>query len=83
MKKPSQKDFVLKELRLQGFVTRNWCLQNFISRLSSIMLILKQEGINFSTEHMENGDFKYVLIDKPKNVVYRVNGEVVATKTIW
>lgn len=68
MKKLSQKDIVLKQMRTQGFVTRNWCLQNYISRLSAIMLDLKKDGINFKAEDMENGDYKYTLLDKPKRV---------------
>lgn len=64
--KVSQKDIVLKQMRAEGFVTRNWCLQHFISRLSAIMLDLKNEGVNFKTEHMESGDYKYTLLDKPK-----------------
>lgn len=85
MKKPSQKEIVLKKLRSEGFVTRNWCLQNYISRLSSIMLTLKKEGINFRTEDMENGDYKYTLLDKPKRTdTFYVDGiKVAPDRVVW
>ncbi len=83
MKKPSQKDKVLKLMREQGFVTRNWALQNYISRLGAIMCDLKDEGVNFEAKN-DDGDYRYTLLDKPKEkIVYRVNGEVVSTKIIW
>lgn len=82
--KKSQKQFVLEILRKEGYITRNYCLQNYISRLSDIIFKLKTNGINIEGQDMENGDYKYTLIDKPKEqIVYRVNGEIVAHKTIW
>lgn len=80
--KPSQKDIVLKQMRQFGYVTRNWCLQRFISRLSSIMLILKQEGVNFETKQVE-GDYVYRLLDKPQVKEYFVGGVKVAEKITW
>lgn len=81
--KTSQKDKVLTELRSQGFVTRNWALRNFISRLGAIMCDLKKDGIEFETKRIE-GDYGYILQDKPKATeVYRVNGEIVGKKVIW
>ena len=80
--KQSQKQIVLKHMRETGSVSRNWALQNYISRLSAIMLDLKNEGVNFETRQ-DGGDYVYSLLDKPQKVVYRVNGEIVATKTIW
>ncbi len=75
--KESQKTKVLKLLRSQGYVTRNWALQNYISRLGAIVLTLKKEGMDIKAEHMENGDYKYTLLVKPKEVtVYtRENGK--------
>lgn len=80
--KISQKQIVLKELRQSGVVSRNWCLQNYISRLSSIMLILKQEGVNFETKKV-GGDYVYKLLDKPQIKEYFVEGKLVAKKLIW
>ena len=82
MAKVSQKSIVLKKLRTDGFVTRNWCLQNFISRLSAIMISLKNEGVNFTTKVVD-GDYIYTLQDKPKLIEYRVNGIVVSTERKW
>lgn len=84
MKKLSQKDIVLKQMRQFGYVSRNWCLQRFISRLSAIMLDLKNEGINFETKEID-GDYHYILKDKPKRVIeYRVQGEdITIKKLVW
>lgn len=81
----SQKSTVLKLLRQQGYVTRNWALRNYISRLSAIMLDLKKKGINFKAEDMENGDYKYTLLDKPKRIdTFYVQGKKVAPdRMIW
>lgn len=83
----SQKDKVLKQMRTYGYVTRNWALQNFISRLSAIMLDLKKQGINFEPKEL-NGDYIYTLKDKPKEkIVYRIpqpDGTVIVKeKVIW
>ena len=32
------------ELKLHGFITRNKCLRNYISRLSAIIFVLRDEG---------------------------------------
>lgn len=82
--KISQKDIVLKQMRSTGQVSRNWCLQNYISRLSAIMLDLKNEGVNFETKKV-GGDYVYVLLDKPKEIKrYLVNGvEVAPPKYVW
>lgn len=70
-------------MRKQGYVSRNWALNNYISRLSAIMLDLKKEGINFEPKD-KDGDYTYYLKDKPKEIIeYRVNGELVGKKIIW
>ncbi len=78
----SQKSKVLKLLREQGFVTRNWALQNYISRLSAIMLDLKKEGVNFEAKD-KDGDYVYYLKDIPQIKIYYVEGKEVARKLIW
>lgn len=81
--KTSQKDKVLKEMRSQGFVTRNWALRNFISRLGAIICDLKKDGMDIEAK-WKDGDYEYVLKDKPRATeVYRVNGEIVGRKVIW
>lgn len=53
-KKQSQKTFVKKELAKHGFITRNKCLRNYISRLSAIIFVLRDEGFEFETKFVEN-----------------------------
>lgn len=81
--KQSQKDIVLKQLRDTGVVSRNWCLQRYITRLSAIMLTLKNEGIHFEPKDLD-GDYVYYLRDKPKEVLeYKVDGNIVYRKMVW
>jgi len=60
----SQKNWVKTQLELNGKITRNKCLRNFISRLGAIICDLKKEGYQFETfyEKTENGkDYVYKL----------------------
>lgn len=84
MRKPSQKDRVLKQLREHGYISRNDCLKNFISRLSAYILEFKKEGMHIEAKEVE-GDYIYTLLDKPKYVkTYYVNGvQVAPDKPIW
>ena len=52
--KHSQKEFVKNELKNNGFITRNKCLRNYISRLSAIIFVLRDEGFEFETKFVEN-----------------------------
>ena len=49
-KKQSQKTFVKQELAKHGFITRNKCIRNYISRLSAIIFDLKDDGIDMETK---------------------------------
>ena len=53
-KQQSQKEFVKQELVKNGFITRNKCLRNYVSRLSAIIFLLKEEGFEFETKFVEN-----------------------------
>jgi hypothetical protein len=69
----SQKSFILNELKTNGFITRNFCLKNFISRAGALILMLKQDGYeikgeNIKTEH--GRDYKYSLINFDKNKLF-------------
>jgi len=91
MKKKTQADRVLDILREKGQIDNFFCIDNKISiRLGAIIHDLKVKGL------IELDDDKCGFIDgtknylyavkplKPKSVeVYKVNGEVVHTKTIW
>lgn len=76
MTKLSQKEQIIKKLLDDGFVSRNWALQNYIGRLASRMTDLKDEGWVFRTERVkENGgvNFYYYVEASPlKKVVYQV-----------
>jgi len=77
MKKQSQLQFIKNQLLENGAVSRNFCLQNFISRLGARISDLKSEGWNIKGERRKNkhGGFDYVyrLIDAPyKKVIYTV-----------
>jgi hypothetical protein len=82
--KKTQLETVKKQLLETGQVSRNWCLQNFISRLGAIACDLKAEGFELEGEYVKttNGkDYVYKLKKSPyKRVEYRVEGRLVATK---
>jgi len=62
--KETQQSRVAGRLREVGYISRNQCLQNYISRLSSIILSLKDKGWEFTTKE-ENGDYIYTLVSEP------------------
>ena len=69
----TQKQWVKEQLKSNGFITRNQCLRNYISRLGAIIYKLKEEGMKFETDYIETEtkygkgkDFKYTLIEKQK-----------------
>lgn len=57
MKKPTQKDRIEQRLLKVGYITRNECLQNRISRLSAIIQELEEEGWLFETSR-KGGNYK-------------------------
>lgn len=60
----SQEKIVLNELEQHGAVSRNWCLQNRITRLSAIIFSLTQKGLNFRRQRGErrSDDYVYHLV---------------------
>ena len=70
MQVEKQIDIVEKKLKKDGCVTRNWCLQRYITRLSSIILKLKKKGYRFEAGAVKNrykniktvGDYKYKVV---------------------
>lgn len=62
--KKTQIQIVKEQLKESGEVTRNWCLQKYISRLSAIVQILEQEGYTFQTSHRD-GDYVYKAVVSP------------------
>jgi len=65
----SQLKKIKAELDSKGFISRNFCLRNYISRLSAIIYNLKDEGYEFETFE-KDGDYIYKVINKPKKVEY-------------
>lgn len=64
-KDESQEDFILRVLKCQGFITRNFCLQRYISRLGSRICDLTKQGYNIKghNERTQCGtDYKYELM---------------------
>lgn len=49
----TQKQWVKEQIKSNGFITRNQCLKNFISRLGAIIFELKEEGMEFETGYIE------------------------------
>ena len=82
--KKTQYNFVKKQLLEKGQITRNQALQNYITRLSSIILTLKEEGfeIEGSFKKVKGGkDYVYTLQKSPyKKKEYWVNGTLVGFK---
>ncbi len=59
--KKTQLTRVKMKLKRDGFITRNECIRNYITRLSAIILILRNQGWDFKTSDIK-GDYKYELL---------------------
>ncbi len=65
--KQKQLAFILRKLKQQGFITRNQCLENYLSRLGAYMNDLKKQGLKFKARYIKRGEGKdYIYILKPK-----------------
>lgn len=58
--KKTQIKIVDNQLNKYGYISRNWCLKRFISRLSDIIYKLKKQGYQFEIERKYN-DYVYKL----------------------
>jgi hypothetical protein len=64
----TQTEKIIEQLEDKGSVTRNWALQNYISRLGALILALKKEGWVFTQEYTETPygkDYTYFLVSRP------------------
>ena len=66
MLKETQFQVVQKQLKDHGHVSRNWCLQQYITRLGAIMCVFKKNGVKFSAGYYDNPsgegkDYIYIL----------------------
>ena len=66
----TQREWVIMKLKKDGFITRNECLKNLISRLSDIIFRFKGEGWVFDSCFIpsKNGgkDYKYTVKKIPE-----------------
>ena len=73
-----QEEFVKKQLLLNGFISRNFCLENYVSRLSAIIQNLEADGWCFDPKYVKGKkgrNFVYYLVSCPmKKVEYTVQG---------
>lgn len=67
--KQTQVDRVKQRLISNGFITRNECLRNRITRLAAIMDILKKRGWEYTAEDKDD-DYIYTLITKPADTLW-------------
>lgn len=66
--KKTQRMWVEEQLLETGEISRNYCLANFISRLSAIIQDLEADGWVFETRKRE-GDYVYKLVDRPQKTI--------------
>ena len=80
----NQEEFVIKHLMENGSISRNFCLQNFISRLGAIICDLNKDGWEIEgafTKSPKGKDYVYRLKNSPlTRVEYKVDGKVVGVK---
>ena len=78
MKKHTQLNWIKKILQETGQISRNLCLQNYLSRLGARIVDLKKEGWIFETER-KNGDYIYKLLSpKFRKITYKLEtGEII------
>lgn len=75
-KELTQRIRIIRKLQRDGFVTRNECLQVYISRLGAIICSLQKEGWKFHTRN-DKGDYVYEVVEspiKPKPSIIMVDG---------
>lgn len=68
--KKSQRERVITKLNHDGYITRNECLRNFITRLGAIIVVLEKEGWEFSAGYTDDKkDYKYKVVKTPFQTV--------------
>lgn len=77
----TQINFIIDQLKVNGFISRNFALKNFIGRLASRMDDLRNLGWEFETKIVkENGgkNFYYYVTKSPlKKYSYEVDGKTI------
>lgn len=62
--KETQLQKIKNQLLTYGFVSRNWCLSWYCTRLGARIIDLKKEGFKFEIEH-RGGDYVYKMVKDP------------------
>jgi len=70
--KQTQENKVLAQLKEYGYVTRNWALSNYISRLSGIIHSLEKDGYVFDAYYTDDKDYMYTLVASPLKSIQQV-----------
>ena len=82
MKKQTQIERVINKLNRDGFITRNECLRNYITRLGAIICSLRKMGWEIQDgEYTDDKDFIYRVKKNPltKSVYTLPNGKQIIT----
>ena len=61
----TQLDIIRAQIDEEGYVSRNWCLSRFITRLGARIIDLKREGYEFATS-FDGGDYVYTVTKTPQ-----------------
>lgn len=75
----SQRQLVIKELEENGYVSRNWALRNFISRLGAIICDLNKDGYDLIGSFISmNGGKDYIYKKRfvPNNDWYNLDKKI-------
>ena len=73
MSRQTQESRVIEKLRMDGEVSRNWALRNYITRLAAIMLNLKNEGWEFEGKSVKTDwgtDYVYKLTKAKEQTLF-------------
>ena len=77
--KTTQREMVITQLKDNGYVSRNWCLQNYITRLGAIICDLKKEGWDFTADYhkYEYGkDYRYFPTKFPDKIQWQIDNQL-------
>jgi hypothetical protein len=61
----TQLDIIRTQIHEEGYVSRNWCLARFITRLGARIIDLKREGYEFRTS-FDGADYVYTVTKTPQ-----------------
>ena len=62
--KTTQLNWIKNRIETRGYISRNDCLNNYISRLGAFICVLKKQGYQFKAYYNDKKDYIYLLIKK-------------------